>query len=171
MINENTQKLLNSQINKEFFSAYLYLGFANWFGDLGLNGFANWYTIQAQEERDHALLFLEYMQNNGLNIDLEAIEKPVQSFEKSRDILVEGLNHEKFVTDSIHTIYEAALENKDYRTTQFLDWFIKEQGEEEKNADDLIRRWDLFAEDSKALYMLDNELAQRVYAAPDLVLS
>lgn len=170
MINEKTQELLNSQINKELYSAYLYLAFANWYVDNGLDGFANWFNIQAMEERDHAMLFLQYMQNNGLKVTLEAIDKPGQELDNSKDILNEVLKHEQYVTESIHNIYDEALKNKDYRTTQFLDWFVKEQGEEEKNAKDLIKRWELFGEDSKSLYMLDNELAQRVHTAPDLVL-
>lgn len=170
MINEKTQELLNSQINKELYSAYLYLAFANWYVDNGLDGFANWFNIQAMEERDHAMLFLQYMQNNGLKVTLEAIDKPGQELDNSKDILNEVLKHEQYVTESIHNIYDEALKNKDYRTTQFLDWFVKEQGEEEKNAEDLIKRWELFGEDSKSLYMLDNELAQRVHTAPDLVL-
>ena len=170
MINEKTQELLNSQINKELYSAYLYLAFANWYVDNGLDGFANWFNIQAMEERDHAMLFLQYMHNNGLKVTLEAIDKPGQELDNSKDILNEVLKHEQYVTESIHNIYDEALKNKDYRTTQFLDWFVKEQGEEEKNAEDLIKRWELFGEDSKSLYMLDNELAQRVHTAPDLVL-
>ncbi len=170
MINEKTQELLNSQINKELYSAYLYLAFANWYVDNGLDGFANWFNIQAMEERDHAMLFLQYMQNNGLKVTLEAIDKPGQELDNSKDILNEVLKHEQYVTESIHNIYDEALKNKDYRTTQFLDWFVKEQGEEEKNAEDLIKRWELFGEDSKSLYMLDNELDQRVHTAPDLVL-
>lgn len=170
MINEKTQELLNSQINKELYSAYLYLAFANWYVDNGIDGFANWFNIQAMEERDHAMLFLQYMQNNGLKVTLEAIDKPGQELDNSKDILNEVLKHEQYVTESIHNIYDEALKNKDYRTTQFLDWFVKEQGEEEKNAEDLIKRWELFGEDSKSLYMLDNELDQRVHTAPDLVL-
>ncbi len=170
MINENVSKLLNDQINKELFSAYLYMEIANHYVDQGLNGFANWYQIQAQEERDHALLFVKYMQNNGLKITLKAIDSPTTQFLNNREPLVMGLDHEQFVTESIHTIYDAAYTNKDFRTMQFLDWFVKEQGEEETNAEDLIKKMDLFGSDSKGLYLLDNELGTRVYAPPSLVL-
>lgn len=84
--------------------------------------------------------------------------------------LLETLAHERFVTDSINTIYAVALENRDFRTTQFLDWFIKEQGEEEQNADELIKKYELFGKDGKGLYLLDSELAARVYAPPSLVI-
>lgn len=170
MLNDKITELINTQINKEFYSAYLYLGFSNWFEDAGLSGFSNWYNIQAQEERDHAMLFLKYLQNNGVRPVLEAIECPDQDFENPRSVLEAGMKHEQYVTSLIHTIYDAAFEAKDFRTMQFLDWFVKEQGEEEKNADDLIKRWDLFGGDPKALYMLDNELSARVYSAPSLVL-
>ena len=170
MINENVSKLLNDQINKELFSAYLYMEIANHYVDQGLNGFANWYQIQAQEERDHALLFVKYMQNNGLKIKLETIDSPTTEFLNNKEPLAMGLDHEQFVTESIHTIYDAAYTCKDFRTMQFLDWFVKEQGEEETNAEDLIKKMDLFGSDSKGLYLLDNELAARVYSAPSLVL-
>ena len=163
-------ELLNSQINKEFYSAYLYLDFSNYFTDQGLNGFANWYKVQAQEERDHALLFMQYMQNNNLKVSLDAIGKPEISYIDSMTPLKAGLEHEEFVTASIHTIYDSAYQVKDFRTMQFLDWFIKEQGEEETNANDLIRKMELFGSDPKGLYLLDQELAARIYNPPSLVL-
>lgn len=167
---EIVAKLLNEQINKEFFSAYLYLSFANYFIEQGLNGFANWYQVQAQEERDHATLMTQYMQNNDAKVVYEAIAKPDGSWTQGLEVLKAGLMHEKYVTESIHKIYGAASEEKDYRTLQFLDWFVKEQGEEEKNAVELIRKMELFGSDSKGLYLLDQELATRTYMAPSLVL-
>ena len=162
--------LLNQQVNKEFYSAYLYLDMANYYIDLDLDGFGNWYTIQAQEERDHAMLFVQYLQNNGEKVTLEAIDKPDKVFETPLDPLVAAAEHERYVTDLIHKIYEAAYEVKDFRTIQFLDWFVKEQGEEEKNADGMVRKYQLFGSDAKSLYLLNQELAARVYSAPSLVL-
>lgn len=170
MIHENIAALLNNQINKELYSAYLYLHFSNYYTAEGLDGFANWYKIQAQEERDHALLFMQYMQNNDLPVTLEAIDKPEEPLNTHMDALKAGLKHEEYVTELIHTIYAAAREKNDFRTTQFLDWFVMEQGEEEKNAGDLIRKMELFGGDAKGLYLLDQELAARVYSAPSLVL-
>ena len=123
MLDSRVVELLNQQINKEFYSAYLYLDFSNYYYDIGLDGFGNWYRIQAQEERDHAMLFLQYLQNNGEKITLEAIDKP-----------------------SVELV------------------------EEETNADNLVKKFELFGDDPKSLYMLDNELGARVYAAPSLVL-
>ena len=170
MLDAKVVELLNQQINKEFYSAYLYLDFANYFYDRELNGFGNWYKIQAQEERDHAMLFLQYLQNNGEKITLDGIAKPSVELTDDLTVLKEGLKHELYVTGLIHTIYDAAYSVKDFRTMQFLDWFVKEQGEEENNADSLIKKFELYGSDPRSLYMLDSEMAARVYAAPSLVL-
>lgn len=114
------------------------------------------------------MLFIQYLQNNGETITLEAIAKPDKVFEDFRGPLAAGLEHENYVTGLIHNIYDAAYSVKDFRTMQFLDWFVKEQGEEEKNASELLKRFDLFGHDPKGLYMLDSELAARVYTAPSL---
>ena len=170
MMNEKVHELLNQQINKEFYSAYLYLDFSNYFEDVGLDGFANWYMIQAQEERDHAMLFYQYLQNENQKVTLEAIAKPDKEFTCHMDVLKAGLEHEEYVTSLINDIYAAAYEVKDFRTMQFLDWFVKEQGEEETNANDLITKMELFGTDPKSLYMLNQELKARIYSAPSLVL-
>ena len=169
-MDKRVRDLLNQQINKEFYSAYLYLDFSNYFSRVGLDGFANWYMIQAQEERDHAMLFYQYLQNENEDVTLEAIDKPDKVFEQHIDVLHAGLEHEKYVTSLINDIYEAAHDVKDFRTMQFLDWFVKEQGEEETNANDLITKMELFGSDPRSLYMLNSELAARVYSAPSLVL-
>ena len=170
MLNAKVAELLNDQINKEFYSAYLYLSFSNYFAENGLSGFANWYNIQAQEERDHAMLFMQYLQNNGCKVTLEAIDKPDKEPQTSMDVLKFGLEHEEYVTSLIHNVYGAAYDIKDFRTMQFLDWFVKEQGEEETNAQDLITKMELYGEDPRSLYLLDQEMAARVYTAPSLVL-
>ena len=162
--------LLNDQINKEFYSAYLYLDMANFYTRKGLDGFANWYEIQAKEEQDHAMLMYQYLHNNDVEVTLEAIAKPDKVFSTLMDSLKVGLEHEKYVTSLINNIYSAAVAVNDFRTTQFLDWFIKEQGEEEKNSTDLITKMELFGDDARSLYMLNSELAGRVYSAPSLVL-
>ncbi|MDO4540956.1 MAG: ferritin [Syntrophomonadaceae bacterium] len=170
MMNEKVRALLNQQVNKEFYSAYLYLDFSNYFEARGLDGFANWYKIQAQEERDHAMLFYQYLHNNNEAVTLEAIDKPEAVFDSDMAVLKAGLHHELYVTSLINDIYEAAQDVKDFRTMQFLDWFVMEQGEEETNANDLISKMELFGSDPKSLYMLNSELAGRVYSAPSLVL-
>ncbi len=170
MMNQKVRDLLNQQINKELYSAYLYLDFSNYFEERGLDGFANWYFIQAQEERDHAMLFYRYLLNNDEKVTLEAIGKPDKVLDSDLTVLKAGLEHELYVTSLINDIYAEAYANKDFRTMQFLDWFVKEQGEEETNANDMITKYELFASDAKGLYMLNSELKARVYSAPSLVL-
>ena len=170
MLDSKVSKLLNEQINKELYSAYLYLDFSIFYEAQGLDGFANWYMIQAQEERDHAMLMLKYLQNNGEKVTLEMVEKPDKDMKTLMDPLKFGFEHEQYVTSLINDIYAAAYDVKDFRTMQFLDWFVKEQLEEEKNADDMIKKMELFGNDSKGLYSLDSEYAARIYTAPSLVL-
>jgi len=169
-MNEKIAFLLNQQINKEFYSAYLYLDIANHYDNLDLDGYANYYMIQAQEERDHALLFLKYMQINGLKVTLDAIGKPDKTFTSVLEPLEVAAEHERYVTRLINEIYHEAHQAKDYRTMKFLDWFVNEQMEEEDNADSMVNRYKLFGQDPKGLYLLDQECAARVYAAPSLVL-
>ena len=167
---QKVAELLNQQINKEFYSAYLYLDMSNYYDEQDLDGFANWYKIQAQEERDHAMLFLQYLHNNGEKVTLEAIDKPDKVFASPLHPLVAAAEHERYVTSLINAIYAEAYAAKDFRTMQFLDWFVKEQGEEEKNADTMVKKYELFGTDPKGLYLLNQELGARVYSAPSLVL-
>ncbi len=169
-MDKKVRDLLNLQINKELYSAYLYLDIANFYGDGGLNGFENWFRVQEQEERDHANLFIQYLLNNGEKVSLSAIAQPDKVFSDFAAPLDASLEHERYVTASINDIYQAALDVRDFRTVEFLNWFIKEQGEEEKNADDLIKKYQLFAGDPKGLYLLDAELATRVHTPPSLTL-
>lgn len=170
-MNKQIADLLNEQITKELYSAYLYLDIANYYTDEGLDGFANWFYIQVQEELDHAMLFRTYLLNNSIKVVLAPIEAPNNHFAAQNEPLTLSLAHEQQVTRWINNIYEAALAEKDYRTIEFLNWFIKEQGEEEKNSTDLIRKFELFGRDAKGLYDLDQSLSSRVYTAPSLVLN
>jgi len=119
---EKVHRLLNEQINKELYSAYLYLDFSNYFKEKGLDGFANWYMIQAQEERDHAMLFYTYLQNENEKVTLLPVAKPDKEIDAPMDVLLAGLEHEKYVTSLINDIYAAAYEVRDFRTMQFLAW-------------------------------------------------
>ena len=166
MLNKKVVSLLNVQITKEFYSGYLYLDFANFYQHKGLDGFANWFKIQAKEESDHGMLIFQYLHNNGERPTLETINSPMENIETLMDPLIESLKHERFVTDCINLIYREAEILKDYRTMDFLNWFIKEQGEEESSAQDLISRMELFGEDSSGLYLLDKECGQRRYSPP-----
>lgn len=168
MLSKKIVKMLNAQVNAEFYSAYLYLDMANYYKNEGLDGYYNWYKIQAQEERDHALLFMDYIQQNGEAVVLEAIAKPDKEFKEFIDPLKAGAEHERIVTGLINDIYAVAYKENDFRTMQFLNWFVKEQAEEEDVADDNVKKFELFGSDSKGLYNLDAEMASRVYTAPSL---
>ena len=132
MLNKKIAELINEQVNKELYSGYLYLDFANYYEDEGLEGFANWYQVQAQEERDHAMMMRRYLIDNGFRVTFGAISKPDKTFKNLSDPLEAGFEHEKYVTSLINNIYSEAFALKDFKTMQFLDWFIKEEGEEEK---------------------------------------
>ncbi len=170
-MNKQVAKLLNAQINKELYSAYLYLEFSNFFMRKGLAGLANWYRVQTQEERDHAMLMYDFLHHVNEPVELDAIAKPDAPYTKPLEVLKAGLAHEEYITASINDIYEAALKGKDFHAAQFLDWFIKEQGEEEANAHELINKMELLGSEQRGLYMLDRELAGRAYNPPSLVVS
>ena len=159
-------QLINDQINAELYSAYLYLAFADYYEEEGLSGYANYFEIQAAEERDHALIFRNYLHENGEKVTLAAIKAPEVSFGSFLEPLEAALVHEKLVTSLINTIYAAAHEAHDFRTMNFLNWFVEEQLEEEDNADTMITRMKLFGGDPKGLYDLDAECAARVYTTP-----
>ena len=163
MLNEKIAKLINEQVNKELYSGYLYLDFANYYAAERLDGFEHWYEVQAQEERDHAMMMRRYLIDNGVRVTFGAIAKPDKKFADAVGPLKAGYEHEQYVTSLINNIYSTAFETKDFKTMQFLDWFIKEQGEEEKNAEDLLKKMELFGHEAKGLYALNGELGARVY--------
>ncbi|MCH5149407.1 MAG: ferritin [Spirochaetales bacterium] len=174
MLNKKLITLMNEQINKEFYSAYLYLDFANIYEEKGLLGFANWNKVQAHEEIDHGMLIYRYLQDNNAEITLMTIEAPNVKHaeaingadikgEKLLGLLKAALKHEEYITSLINNMYCVAQELKDYKTMQFLDWFVKEQGEEEGSLQNLLIKTQLFGSDSSGLYTIDNELAARTY--------
>ncbi len=162
-MDQKVYELLNAQINAELYSAYLYLSFADYYEEEGLEGYANFYEVQAAEERDHALIFRNYLHDNGQKVKLGPIAQPDKTFSSFIEPLEAGLEHEKYVTSLINAIYSAAADARDYRTMKFLDWFIEEQMEEEDTADTMITKMKLFGSDAKALYDLDQEYAARTY--------
>ena len=162
--------MLNDQVNNELHSSYLYLDMANYYYDNNLNVFGNWFDVQTEEEKAHGMLFIQYLRNNGVEIELKEIPAPTLKYKNFKEPLEAALEHERYITASINEIYAEAYLVKDFRTMQFLDWFVKEQGEEEQNSDDLCKRYDLFGTDPKGLYLLDNELSGRTFTAPSLTL-
>ncbi len=161
MLNQKVKDLINDQINKEMYSSYLYLNVGNYYAEQGLNGFSSWFRKQANEELEHAVKFIDYLHDQNENVQLLSIESPKHQFKDAKEPLVLTLEHEQYVTSLINGIYQAALDAHDYRTTHFLDWFIGEQTEEEKTAQDLLNKYDHFVTNAKALYQLDLELSKR----------
>lgn len=164
-MNEKVAEVLEKQINAEFYSAYLYLTFADYYEDRGLKGFANWYMIQVQEEVDHAKALRRYLLDNDYKPTMEAIAKPDKTFGNDLEPLEAGLAHEEYVTSLIHHCYEVARDEHDIRAMKMLDWFVGEQGEEETNARDMITNMKLFGSDPKGLFDLDREYQTRTYVA------
>ena len=158
----NVKELLENQIVKEFESGYLYLNFSKYFTERGLAGFANWFLVQAMEESDHAMKIFKYLQDERKEFTLGDIIMPRFNITSDMDVLMQSLKHECYVTSLINNIYEEAEAAGDKRTLNFLDWFIEEQAEEERNAYDLIKKYDNFGEGS-CLYFLDSELGERKY--------
>lgn len=161
MLNKKVAELMVNQVNKELYSSYLYLAIANYYAEEGLNGFASWFKKQAAEESEHADKFMEYLHDNDERVTIETIEAYKASFKDFKEPLTLQLSHEKYVTSLINDIYAAAIEAKDYRSVNFLNWFITEQAEEEKTAADLLKEFELFAVDSKGVYELSEKLGAR----------
>lgn len=166
MINEKLEKAFNVQINKEFYSEYLYLSMQAYFERLNLKGFVNWMSVQVQEERAHAMGMFDYLNQRGGNIQLEAIEKPQTDWKSPLDVFEEVLKHEEYVTSSINALMDVAEETKDRAAMSFLNWYLKEQVEEEDNVGNVLATLKLIGDDKKALLMLDKDLAARTFVAP-----
>jgi ferritin len=163
MFDPNVEKLLNEQVTAEMYSANLYLSMSAWFREKDLDGYASWFYVQYKEEMDHVLIFYNFILNAGGQIKLGQVDAPPSGFAGIREILAESLAHERQVTSLIYAINEAALAVRDYKTVQFLDWFIQEQVEEEDNASTNLGRFDLFGADPKGLHSLDEEMGVRSY--------
>lgn len=168
MINEKVGKVLIEQVNKELYSAYLYLSMSAYFSDLGLLGFANWMKVQTQEEQAHAMFIYDFLINRGEKIILSAIDTPPNNWANPLSVMEEALKHEEYVTGLINNIIFVAEEVKDRATMSYFNWFVDEQVEEESNAKDIIAKLKLIGDDKSALYLLDKDLAARVFVQPQM---
>ena len=160
-ISEPINEILNEQINKEFFSGYLYLSMSAHLKELGLNGFASWTRIQAKEEVEHGLKIFDYLINCNSFVTLKQIHTPEFEFNGILSIFNRIYEHEQCITNAVMTIAQKAEEENDRTTLNFMDWFIAEQIEEEENVKNIIKRLELFGDDKVALYLMDKELAER----------
>ena len=163
MINEKVENILNSQINKEFYSAYLYLAMSAYFDEIGLFGFSNWTKVQAKEEMDHGMILFDYIIERDDKVKLEQIDAPERDFHNPLQVFEKILDHEKFVTDSINCVASLSEDECDLATRHFINWYISEQVEEEANARDIITKLNMFGDEKASLYHLDKELGNREY--------
>ncbi|UXM85481.1 ferritin [Methanococcus aeolicus] len=163
MIKDNILKALNKQINKELFSAYLYLSMSAYAESKGLKGFSQWLKVQYQEELDHAMKFYNYVLERGGKIELAAIEKPKNKWLSILEVFENGYEHEQIITESINNLMDLAVSEKDYATINMLQWYIDEQVEEESSFLEIIDKLKLLDGDKRGLFMLDKDLGQRVY--------
>lgn len=163
MINNKVEDILNAQINKEFYSAYLYLAMSAYFDELGLKGFAHWTKVQAQEEMDHGMILFNYILERDGKIDLRPIEAPTRDFHDPLQVFEAILEHEKFVTKSIEIVANFSEDECDRATRHFIDWYIKEQVEEEAQVLDVIKMIKMFGTECPILYHIDKELMTREY--------
>ncbi|MCK5706422.1 MAG: ferritin [Candidatus Aureabacteria bacterium] len=154
-------KAINEQITKEMYSSYLYLSMAAYFESIGLEGFSYWMKLQAQEEIIHGMKFFDYLNERGEKVILGAIDKPPVNFKSVVDVFKKTLEHEQLVTASINNLYSIANKVNDNASTIFLQWFINEQVEEEKNAMDILGKLKYVKAETAGMLMLDKELAAR----------
>lgn len=166
MLNEKMEKEFNEQINKELFSAYLYLDMKSRFSEMNLQGFVNWMDVQVQEEKAHAMGMYNYVLERDGRVELLAIDKPEVEGKTPLEIFEQVLKHEEFVTSRINHLMDVADEVRDRAALSFLDWYLKEQVEEESNVGGVLATLRLIGEDKKALLMLDKDLAARTFVAP-----
>ena len=166
MISEKMQAAFCEQINKELYSEYLYLSMKAYFLSLNLNGFATWMDVQVQEEHAHAMGMFDYVIERGGKVELLAIDKPETNWASPLDVFKAVLKHEEFVTSRINVLMDVAEETKDRAATIFLNWYLKEQVEEEANVGGVLAQLEMIGEDKSGLFALDKELGARTFVAP-----
>ncbi len=166
MISEKMEKAFLDQINKELYSEYLYLSMKAYFASLNLNGFVNWMNVQVQEEHAHAMGMYDYVLERGGKIELEAIDKPETTWTSPLEVFKKVLAHEEYVTSRINALMDVAEEEKDRAAMIFLNWYLKEQVEEESSVGSVLAQLELIGEDKHALFALDKELATRTFVQP-----
>jgi ferritin len=161
MLSKTLLDEMNEQIKHELYSAYLYLSMAAQSEAMNLPGFAHWMRLQAQEEVGHAMRFYDFIYDRGGRVVLQAIDQPPSEFASPLAMFEQTLEHERKVTARINHIYSLAVQEKDFASQSFLNWFVDEQVEEEKNASLILETLKMIGEKGHALVMLDRELGKR----------
>ncbi|VGO15643.1 Bacterial non-heme ferritin [Pontiella desulfatans] len=166
MISEKMQEELNEQVNKEFYSAYMYLAMSAYCNTIGLPGFEHWMRMQYEEEIMHVTKMYDYIMGQGRAVHLKAIEEPPKEYGTPLEIIQKTLEHEQFVTKMIHQLMDLAVQEKDYATQTFLQWYVTEQVEEEANVNDILAPLRMVGGDKSGLMMIDQKLAGRPAPVP-----
>ena len=167
MLSEKLLEELNEQIKHEFASANYYLAMAAYCKDQNLEGFANFFIVQAEEERFHAMKFFNFIDEMGGKVVITGYDDPRTTFDSIMDVFAAGLEHEQFVTKRIHHLMDISMEEKNYPAISFLNWFVDEQVEEEATFNDLLEKLKLIDNNTNGLFMLDKELSSRTFVAPE----
>jgi ferritin len=157
---------INQQINAEMYSSYLYLSMATYFESISLGGMSNWMRQQAQEEMFHGMKMFDFVCERGGRVNLRAIDEPPSEWSSVLDVFENVLAHEQKVTGLINDLVNLALDERDHATNIFLQWFVSEQVEEEDTAGGLVDKLKLIGNDANGLFMLDTELANRLFTLP-----
>jgi ferritin len=166
MLSEKMEKALNGQINREMYSAYLYLSMSAYFQSLNLGGFANWMRVQTQEEMVHAMKFYDFINERAGRVTLLPIEAPPIEWASPLAAFEAAYEHEQNVTGLINNLMELALSERDHATQIFLQWFVTEQVEEEDSTNGVVQKIKLMGDARGGTFMLDRELSQRVFTPP-----
>jgi len=165
-MNKKVSEALVNQVNKEFYSAYLYLAMNQYFEDETMAGMANWMYQQFLEEQFHAMKMVKYLNSRGIKVELQAIERPTIQWPSMASVFDDVLEHEQSITASINKIQSLSVKEEDFATMNFLQWFIDEQIEEEENAANIVKQLQLIGDNGYGLLMLDKELAVRKFVEP-----
>lgn len=166
MLSEKLAKELNDQIKHEFYSAYYYLSMAAYFDDQTLDGFSNFFRVQAEEEQFHAMKFYNFINEKGGRVLLQGIGQPPHEFDSIADVFSKALEHERFVTKRIYTLMDLAKEEKEHATISMLQWFVDEQVEEEDTMETYLKQVERLGEKGSGIFMLDKELSARTFTPP-----
>ncbi|WPD20771.1 MAG: ferritin [Candidatus Electrothrix scaldis] len=166
MLKKKMLKALTRQINEEMYSGYLYLSMESYFHSISLSGFANWMRVQSQEELTHAMKFYDYVNERGGRVILDTIKQPDAEWETPLAAFEQIMAHEEKVTSLINELMDLAIAEQDHATKIFLQWFVSEQVEEEASVGEVLNKLRLIQDDSSGLFMVDAELAQRVFVPP-----
>ncbi len=166
MISQKLQDAFNYQINRELFSEYYYLSMASYFSSVGLSGFENFFLVQVEEERFHAMKMYKFLNEKGGKVTLQTIEQPRVEFKSPLEVFELAYDHEKLVSKLINDLMDLAISENDHAAKNHLNWFVDEQVEEEDSMETIVNKLKLIDGEGYGLLMLDNELGQRSFTPP-----